>query len=179
MRAGGFGGLRARLVRQAPDSLVRLIGELYRLSDENRRYLHSRLANPAIQLPRYRQLVAEALWPDPLRKNAKVRIADARKAISQYQRATGDMAGTLDLMLTFVENGTGLAADLGYGDDQFFSSLESMLSRAVEMLGKCGEDLGRRMQPRLVRLRAAARDIGWGYGDFVADAIDHLIPDGD
>lgn len=65
MRAGGFGGLRARLVSQAPDSLVRLIGELYRLSDENRRYLHSRLDNPAIQLPRYRQLVAEALWPDP------------------------------------------------------------------------------------------------------------------
>jgi hypothetical protein len=89
------------------------------------------------------------------------------------------MAGTLDLMLTFVENGTGLAADVGYGDDQFFSSLESMLSRAVEMLGKCGEDLIRRMQPRLVRLRAAARDIGWDYGDFVADAIDRLIPDGD
>ncbi len=54
-----------------------------------------------------------------------------------------------------------------------------MLSRAVEMLGKCGEDLIRRMQPRLVRLRAAARDIGWDYGDFVADAIDRLIPDGD
>lgn len=114
MRTGGFGDLRARLVRQAPDSLVRLIGELYRLSDENRRYLHSRLDNPATQLPRYRQLVAEALWPDPLRKNARVRIADARKAISQYQQATGDVAGALDLMLTFVENGTGLAADEGY-----------------------------------------------------------------
>ncbi len=178
MRTGGFSGLRARLVRQGPDSLVRLIGELYRLSEENRRYLHSRLDNPAIQLPRYRQLVAEALWPDPLAKNADVRIADAKKAISQYQRATGDVAGTLDLMLTFVENGTGFAADVGYGNDQFFSSLESMLSRAVEMLGRCDEDLLGAMRPRLARLRSIACNIGWGYGDFVADAVGQIMEEG-
>src|SRR6266508_6865516 len=175
MRSGGFGGLRARLVRQAPGSLVRLIGELYRLSDENRRFLHSRLDNPAIQLPRYRQLVAEALWPDPLRKNSKIRIADAKKTISQYQRATGDVAGTLDLMLTFVENGTGFAADIGYGDDQLFSSLQTLLSRAVEMLSQLGEGLREAMRPRLVHLRAIARNIGWGYGDFVVDVVDQIL----
>jgi hypothetical protein len=38
-----------------------------------------------------------------------------------------DAAGTAELMLTFVERGTGFAADLGYGDEDFFSSLEGML----------------------------------------------------
>ncbi len=175
MRSRGFGSLRAHLIGQTPSRLVRLIGELYRLSDENRRYVHSRLGDRTAELPRYRQLVAEALRPDPLQRNSRVRIADARKAISQYQRATGDLAGTVDLMLTFVENGTGFAVDVGYGDDHFFSSLESMLSRALEILGECGEELRRAMRPRLIHLRATARDIGWGYGDFVADAISDVI----
>src|ERR1039457_4011355 len=89
------------------------------------------------QLPVYRQFVADCLWPDPLRKRAKVQIAEAKRAISQYERATGDAAGTAELMLTFVEQGTGFAADLGYGDEDFFSSLEGMLARALD--GVCGE----------------------------------------
>jgi len=35
-------------------------------------------------------------------------------------------------MLIFVEKRTAFAADVGYGDDAFFSSLENMLSRTLE-----------------------------------------------
>ena len=133
----GFGRIRSTLLKQQPTQLVRLIGELYRLSGENQRFLEARLGGAPKQLPVYRQFVADCLWPDPLRKRAKVQIAEAKRAISQYERATGDAAGTAELMLTFVEQGTGFAADLGYGDEDFFSSLEGMLSRALD--GVCGE----------------------------------------
>ena len=37
-------------------------------------------------------------------------------------RTTGDLAGTVDLMLTFVEAGTEQTADLGYGEDAYCRS---------------------------------------------------------
>jgi len=74
-------------------------------------------------------------------------------------------------MLTFVEQGTEFAADLGYGDEDFFSALESMLSRALHGLQGCTDQLRQSMRPRLIRLSELARDIGWGYGDFVNDVI--------
>jgi hypothetical protein len=91
--------------------------------------------------------------------------------ISQYERATGDAAGTADLMLTFVEQGTALAADLGYGDDGFFSALEEMLSRVLQALQRVTEEIRRTMRPRLIDLSELARNLGWGYGDFVVEHI--------
>jgi hypothetical protein len=159
------------LLKQQPTQLVRLIGELYRLSKENQRFLEARLGGAPKQLPVYRRLIADCLWPDPLRRGAKVRISEAKRAISQYERATGDPAGTAELMLTFVEQGTGFAADLGYSDEDFFSSLEAMLSRALDGFQRCTKQFRQSMRPRLIRLSERARDIGWGYGDFVKDAI--------
>jgi hypothetical protein len=171
----GFGRIRSTLLKKQPTQLVRLIGELYRLSRENQRFLEARLGAAPKQLPVYRRFVAACLWPDPLRKGAKVRIAEAKRAISQYQRATGDAAGTAELMLTFVEQGTGFAADLGYGDDDFFSSLERMLSRALDVLQRGTGQFRQSMRPRLIRLSELARNIGWGYGDFVNDAIARAV----
>jgi hypothetical protein len=123
--SGGFAKIRSTLLRQQPVQLIRVIGELYRLSKENQRFLEARFADASKQLHAYRRLVADCLFPDPLRKGAKVRIVEAKRAISQYERATGDTAGTVDLMLTFVERGTSFAGDLGYGEDAFFISLEN------------------------------------------------------
>src|SRR5947199_7247850 len=151
----GFRVYRAALLKYRTSELVQLIGELYRLSRENRRFLSARLGDGSQQMDAYRQLVADAMFPDPLRKGAQVRIADAKKAISQYERATGDGAGTLDLMLTFVEQGTAFAADVGYGDDAFFSSLEDMLSRTLERFRKSPSDIPQPIQPRLIDLAGA------------------------
>lgn len=170
----GFGRIRSTLLERQPRQLVRLIGELNRLSRENQRFLEARFGGAPQQLPARRQFVADCLWPDPLRKGAKVRIAEAKRAISQYERATGDAAGTAALMLTFVGQGTGFAGDLGYTDEDFFSSLEAMLPHALDGLRRCTEQFRQSMRPRLIRLSELALKIGWGYGDFVNDAIGRL-----
>jgi len=127
---------------------VRLIGELYRLSKQNQRFLEARLGNASKQLSIYKRLVTDCLFPDPLSKSSNVRISEAKRAISQYERATGDLAGTVDLMLLFVETGTAFAADLGYGEDDFFSALENMLSRALDLLRGGSDDLTQSMRSR-------------------------------
>jgi hypothetical protein len=78
-------------------------------------------------------------------------------------------------MLTFVEAGTAFAADLGYGGDDFFSALENMLSRALNVLGRSSEDLRQSVQARLARLATSARDLGLGYGDFVVEAVSDVV----
>ena len=60
----GFGKIRGSLLKQQRPHLVNLIGELYRLSRENRRFLEARLGEADKQLPLYRQLVTDCLFPD-------------------------------------------------------------------------------------------------------------------
>jgi hypothetical protein len=171
----GFGSIRSTLLTQPPRQLVRLIGELYRLSKENQRFLEARLGNASKQLSIYKRLVADCLFPDLLGKGSNVRISEAKRAIGQYERATGDLAGTVDLMLLFVETGSAFAADLGYGEDDFFSALENMLSRALDLLRGGSDDLTQSMRSRLLRLSGSARDLGWGYGDFVVNAVAEIV----
>jgi hypothetical protein len=54
-----------------------------------------------------------------------------QKAIRDYQKATNDPTGTLDLMLYYFECGTEFATMYGYGDEFFFESLDEMFTQAV------------------------------------------------
>jgi hypothetical protein len=165
-KSGVLAEIRPSLLKRKPQ-LIDPIGELHGMSKENQRFLQARLGDPVKQLPEDRNLVADCLRPDVFRKNAKVRITEAKRAISQYERAAGEPAGTVDLMLTFVEQGTAFANDVGYGDDGFFSALEGMLTRALALLQQSTQELRHSLERRLIPLADSARGLGWGYGDFV------------
>ena len=47
----------------------------------------------------YRRIVATAIYPDPF-SHRPVSVREANTAIAEYRRATGDVAGAVDLMLT-------------------------------------------------------------------------------
>jgi hypothetical protein len=81
--------------------------------------------------------------------------------------------------LTFVEQGTAYANDLGYGDDSFFSALEGMLTRALALLQQSTQELRHTLKPRLLCLDHSASGLGWGYGDFVRDAIGDALEEED
>jgi hypothetical protein len=75
-----------------------------------------------VTIEEYRRLVADAIYPDSF-SCRQISVRDAGAAITAYRRSTGDLFGTIDLMLTFVEAGTEQAIDLGYGDDADFSAI--------------------------------------------------------
>ena len=105
--------MKAALKGQPQDDLLDLIRDLYRRSAANRRFLHARCVGPAEQLDEYRRLVTMAIAPDPL-GTGRVSLQTAKRAIRDYATATNDRVGTANLMVTFVEEGTDYAADLGY-----------------------------------------------------------------
>ena len=165
--------VEASLEKMDRIGVMALIHDLYKIDGLNRRVLHERFASSEVTFQRYRDLVRAAVFPDPL-GHQPIRLRGAAATIREYQRATGDLPGTVDLMLDFVEAGTAQAADLGYGDDTYFAALERKVNEIVGLLDTLppAERLPR--AERLIRLGKYQGAIGWGYCDFLADVAAKL-----
>lgn len=77
--------------------LIALVPDLYNVDALNRRVLHARFAQDSATFGQYRRLVRAAVFPDPLSQRP-IRLRDATATIREYQRATGDLTGVVDLM---------------------------------------------------------------------------------
>jgi hypothetical protein len=153
--------------------LVGVIRDLYDASSSNRRFLHARFVPAAPTLDEYRRLVSTAVAPDPFSKRP-VRLRDATAAITEYKRSTGDLAGVVELLLTFVEAGTEQAADFGAGDDPYFATLERKMIEAVSALEALPDAARADSIERIIQLGEYRDRIGWGYGDFLGDTAARL-----
>lgn len=162
--------VKARLEACDHKGLVSLLGELYAASVANRRFVHSRLTPGSRAIEEYRQLVADAIYPDPFSKR-RVSVRDAAAAIVEYRRSTGDAAGTVDLMLTLVEAGTEQAADLGYGDEAYFDALQIRLDAVATEFDTLPADVRAKVRARLGRIQVRAQDVGWGFSDAIEEVV--------
>lgn len=169
----GWAAVRKKLDAFDRVGLLALVHDLYVANPSNRRFLEARLLSSSTSLEKYRRLVADAVYPDPLSRR-QISVRDATATITEYRRSTGDIAGTVDLMLTFLEAGTEQAADLGYGDDSYFSALERKLDAVAKSWSDLSPEAREEATKRLDWVRRRAQDIGWGYGDYVADVVTAL-----
>jgi hypothetical protein len=173
----GWGKIRAQVRTLEPDDLVSLVRDLFDLSADNKRFLRARFLGSASSIEDYRLRIAQAVFPDPL-GNRPVRIAEAEQLIRHFRQSTSDPVGTVDLLLTFVEEGTEQAADLGYGDERYFAAL----LRAVDSIIDAFPTLPKPMQTvfwtRLHEAQQRGTHIGWGYGDDLRRAVARIGPSG-
>jgi hypothetical protein len=168
--------LKQRLRGVGNADLLDVVRDLYSLNSENRRFLEARFLSSNGQIEHYRELISNAVYPDPFSRRP-ISITAAKRFIREYEQATHDPVGTLDLRLTFVEKGTDQAVDLGYEDGQYFAALESMLDLVLESMRRLPNEVHDRYLPRLTSLRDRGRKLGWGYGDFLRESIDQSIRD--
>ncbi|MCG3087289.1 DUF6155 family protein [Sporosarcina cyprini] len=100
----------------------------------------------------------------PERGHGKLRLAVAKKAISDFKKLTGDEEQTVDLMLYYVELGTEFTATYGDIDLPFYNSMLSMYEKVVDF---CEGDstAGKHLEERLYRVVRMSDGIGWGYHD--------------
>ena len=169
--------LKRPLTQWGARELLGLIHELYELSDDNRAFLAARLAEQPAKglLEPYRRRVTEPFYPRG-GGFGELHFADARKAIREYEKATGDVRGAMDLMLTFVETGNAFTREFGDIDARFYLALESMLDRFFERLATPeGRQHFADFEERLSVLKVAADGFGWGYSDYVVPAIEDAL----
>ena len=168
--------IKSELASLGKPELVALLKDLLDHSIESRAFLSARFlveGVPDAILDKYRKRIVEQFFPK--RGNGKLDLRSARRTIRDYRKATSDLAGMVDLMLTYVESGTEFTNQFGDINESFYNSLESVLDEMVDLLKTPeGAALYPRFQDRVSRLERMAGDIGWGYGDHVAEQIELL-----
>lgn len=146
--------------------ILKLIGDLYALSDENKTFVHSRYSIGDNPLKPYQDIISDALYPDVM-CNQPIQLSVGRKAISDYFKATKNKIGQLELMFHYVETGNQFTLDLGDIDESFYSSLESMFDRILSTIKKQPKDIQIRCLPRLENIVDSVHGMGWGYYDYL------------
>ncbi|PWU08074.1 MAG: hypothetical protein C5B50_30375 [Verrucomicrobia bacterium] len=174
-KSAGWQSVRRQLEDWNKPALIALVKDLYDACADNRDFVQARFQaeeNAGTALEKYRGKIVEQFYP--ARGFGKLKLAEARKAIRDYRKATGNLTGTIDLMLTYVENGTDFTREFGDINEAYYNSLDSVLHEMAQLLLSEGSELYPQFRERLQDLADRAEDIGWGYGDSVGDYVCQL-----
>ena len=171
-KPGGWSSVRTHLATWDKTALLSLIKPLYETAPENRDFIHARTQvgqSGEEVLDKYRGKIVEQFFPK--RGEGKLKLAEARKAIRDYRRATGNLEGTAELLMTYVENGAEFTNDYGDIDGPFYSSVESALAELAALLLGEARGMYPQFSERLARVERLTEDIGWGFYDYVSDVV--------
>ena len=92
-----------------------------------------------------------------------------RKAVMDYSEGSGDLAGTMELMLFFVENVVEFFNEFGDIDEGFIDEGYEILRKFCELLKTPeGQIFYPNFKTPLLKLRRESDDIGYGFGDDIA-----------
>ncbi|CAK6691766.1 hypothetical protein VB734_00355 [Synechococcus sp. BA-124 BA4] len=156
--------------------LLGLVGELYRLSSQNKAFLYARFADQGVAIEEFKAIVAESLYPD-VSRDRPLQVAKAKKAVADFCKAVADPIAHADLMLFFLEQGNAFTLEYGDIDTGFYSALVAMARRAAEVICNLPVNLQEPFRERLGEVVRSSSGIGWGYHDDLADICAAAFPD--
>ncbi len=149
--------------------LLDLMKDLYQLTEVNKSFLHARFSIGDHPLQFYKEIIKNALYPDIVNKKSDFDFEGAERAINEYSKATGDPAGTADLMIYYVEIGNKFT--LQYGDiyEGFYDALVKMYGKATKKVLEVPQKTQDAYRHRLKKIMKSSDGIGWGYHDGLED----------
>ena len=171
-KPGGWSAVRRQLATWEKPALLALLKDLYETAGTNRDFIHARCQsgeNSSEGLEKYRSKIVEQFFP--ARGFGKLKLGEARKAIRDYRKATGNLPGTAELLLTYVENGTRFTHEYGDIDERFYSSVESALVELAALLRGEVREMYPQFRDRLASVEQMSDGIGWGFHDFISDVV--------
>ena len=174
-KPGGWSAARQQLTTWDKPALLALVKDLYEAAAGNRDFIHARSQaedSGGEVLESYRSKIVEQFFPK--RGFGKLKLGEARKAIRDYRKATGNLPGTVELLMTYVENGVKFTDQYGDIDERFYSSVESALDELAALLRGEAREMYPQFIDRLAEVDRMASGIGWGFGDYVAGVVGQL-----
>ena len=161
--------LKKELKQLEQKELMALIIELYKLNDDVKNYLSTQFKGEEVILDLYKQTkkkVKDQFFPE--RGFGKMKLTEAKDAISTFEKVSKDNIKTLDLMVYYVEIGTVFTNTYGDIDSKFYNSMISMFSKVIEEC-KYDEQIFNLFNERLENIVEDASGIGWGYHDSLSE----------
>jgi hypothetical protein len=174
-KPGGWSTVRQQLTTWEKPELLALVKDLYELAAESRDFIHARSKAGEVggeTLEKYRGKIVEQFFP--ARGDGKLKLGEARKAIRDYRKATGNLPGTAELLMTYVENGAQFTHEFGDIDERFYNSVESVLEELAVLLRGAARELYPQFGDRLAKVEQMTDGIGWGFHDFIAGIVGQL-----
>ena len=169
--------VKAKLANLDHAGLIQLVADLYAAEKVNQSFLHARFSIGGDPLEIYKKRIHKALFPNVMGRNSDVKITDAKKAISEYQKASGLPGGMLELHLYFCEVAMDFSMDYGYASDGFFDAVYLQFKKAVEVSGKVSGEIKEDALDRLYDLFHIASNVGYGLGDDMENLLAETNPD--
>ena len=171
----GWSTVRRQLATWEKPAFLALVKDLYDAAADNRDFIHARCQageSGGEALEKYRGRIVEQFFP--ARGFGKLKLGEARKAIRDYRKATSNLAGTLELLMTYVENGAKFTHEFGDIDERFYSSVASALDELATLLRGEAQGIYPQFRDRLAKVEQMTEGIGWGFHDFVEDVVEQL-----
>ncbi len=125
--------VKAKLAGFDRAALLAVLQDLYAVAEGNRAFLHPRFGLGQDPLPAYKKIIDRWLWPDAFR-GEQTSVSRAKKAISDYKRASGDPEGLAELMVYYcvrmfeqaLRTTTALAANSGAVRNRLLGTLDQV-----------------------------------------------------
>jgi hypothetical protein len=174
-KPGGWITLRQKLATLEKPALIALLHNLFELAGVNRDFMHARFdtgreADAALE--KYRGKIVAQFFP--ARGEGQLKMGETHRAVSDYRKATGNLAGTAELLMTYIENATRFTDEFGDIDAPFYNSIESALDELAALLRGEARGLYPQFRERLADVEQIAGDMGWGFGEYVKDVVGEL-----
>lgn len=161
--------LKKELKAMDQKELIELISELYKRIPDVQHYLSARFMGEDAIASLYqsaKKKIMDEFFPD--RGFGKMRLKEAKNAISNFKKLANDEMKTIDLMIYYVEMGTEFTNAYGDIDAKFYNSMVSMYDKACD---ECSmdEEKFKPFKDRLYHIVEESNGIGWGYHDALCE----------
>jgi hypothetical protein len=159
------------------DVLVSMIIDCYKISSDVKNYIHVLLSPEEAVEDLYNKSKHTILYEFfPQRGFGKLRLSQAKKAITEFKSYSNDEVKTIDLMIYYVELGVDFTNTYGDINDSFYSSMESMYGNVLKKINN-NDSLLRLYKSRLKEIVYKTRGIGWGFHDCLAELYYTYVSD--
>ena len=169
--------LNKYLKQMSRDQLVELIKACYSFSKDMEKFLAVRiLGDEAVEslFHEYCKKVKNEFFPE--RGSAKLRLQEAKKAISEFERLTGNIKYSLELKLIYVEMGVSYVLTNDVSSVWFYESMESMYADVIKTVNEDETaELFDEYEERISAIVSNTEGIGWGFHENLADLHSQLI----
>lgn len=159
--------LNKYLKTMSAEQLAELVKECYSSSKEMEKFLAVKIiGQEAVEslFVECRKKVEHEFFPE--RGHGKLRLQEAKKAISEFERLTDNIKYTVELKMVYVEMGVSFTCTYGDIDERFYNSIESAYANVINTLnddetGELFEDY----EERISAVVSNTSEIGWGFHD--------------
>jgi len=154
--------VKTKLVDFDRAGLLGLVQDLYAASQDNKAFLHARFGLGDEPLAPYKDAITRWINPPDYRKPQSV--AKAKKAISDYKKALGQLEGLAELTVFYCEEVFAFLAGCGMDEEDFYGALVRMFEQALKHVMALPKAQQAAFLARLDRVRQLGQNVGWGVG---------------